>query len=88
MGENIPEFSIKASINESAQNVANRIITNLKINHREVAATLPGYDALNYWKKFLESKGILIFQSTGIPLDVMRGACVAKPKLPVIIINN
>lgn len=88
LDENIPEFSIKANINEPATIVANRVIKELKINHREIAATSPGYDALNFWKGFLESKGILIFQSTGIPLEVMRGVCIAKNKLPVIIINS
>ena len=86
--EKVPEFSLKATPNEASQVVAKRIISTLKINHREVAALSPGYDALNYWKTFLEKQGILIFQSSGIPLEVMRGACVAKTKLPIIIINS
>lgn len=86
--EKVPEFTIKANSDEQPQVVAQRIIGSLKINHREIAALSPGYDALNYWKSFLESKGILIFQSSGIPLEVMRGACIAKTKLPIIIINS
>ena len=88
LDEDIPKFSIIGSLKDTTIEIANRIIKAIKINHREVAATDPGYDALNYWKNFLESKGILVFQSTSIPLNVMRGACVAKSELPVIIINS
>lgn len=84
----IPIFKIKAKLNEDSKEVAKRIIKELKINHKKIANTSPGYDALNYWKSFLETKGILIFQTTKVPLEVMRGACIVKNELPVLIINS
>ena len=88
LGSEIPEFKIGAKSNEDPVSVANLIIKDLKINHRQITALAPGYDALNYWKSFLKSKGILVFQSSGIPVDVMRGVCIAKKVLPFIIINS
>jgi len=83
-----PQFKLKGTVNQSLEKLAQKIIQYLDVNHNEVAEINPGYDALNYWKKLLESKGILVFQTSGVPLHIMRGACVAKDVLPVIIINS
>ena len=83
-----PEFNLKAKMSDDPQKLAEKIITYLEIDHQKIVDTEPGYDALNFWKSLLESKGILIFQTTGVPLNVMRGACIAKDALPVIIINS
>ena len=81
-------FKLKGTVNETPDNLATKIIEYLNINHQEIADTNPDYDALNYWKKLLESNGIFVFQTTGVPLTIMRGACIAKNVLPVIIINS
>lgn len=83
-----PEFSLKAKMSEEPEKLAEKIIRYSEIDHQKILDTEPGYDALNFWKNLLESKGVLIFQTTGVPLNVMRGACVAKDVLPVIIINS
>ncbi len=83
-----PQFKLKGTVNQSPEKLAQKIIEYLGVNHNEVADIKPGYDALNYWKRLLESKGILVFQTSGVPLHIMRGACVAKDILPVIIINS
>ena len=83
-----PKFILKDTIQQSPQILAAKIIKYLGINHKEIENINPGYDALNYWKKHLEKNGILVFQTTGVPLNTMRGACVAKDILPVIIINS
>ncbi len=83
-----PEFKLKGTVRQSPEKLAERIIEYLGVDHIEVADIKPGYDALNYWRKLLESKGILVFQTSGVPIHIMRGACVAKEVLPVIIINS
>jgi Zn-dependent peptidase ImmA (M78 family) len=80
-----PQFRLKGTINQPPEKLAEKIIEYLGINHSELADIKPGYDALNYWKNLLESKGILVFQTSGVPLHIMRGACIAKDVLPVII---
>jgi Zn-dependent peptidase ImmA (M78 family)/DNA-binding XRE family transcriptional regulator len=82
------EFELKGSLEEAPAVIGRKIREYLGIDHNEVAELKPGYDALNYWKKLLESKGILVFQTSGVPLHIMRGACIARDVLPVIIINS
>lgn len=83
-----PKFNLKDTIQQIPLILASKIIKLLGINHKQIENINPGYDALNYWKKLLEKNGILVFQTTGVPLHIMRGACVAKEILPVIIINS
>ncbi len=82
------EFKLRATIDQSPEKLAQKIIQYLGINHSAITDIKPGYDALNYWKNLLESRGILVFQTSGVPLHTMRGACIAKDVLPVIIINS
>jgi Zn-dependent peptidase ImmA (M78 family) len=43
---------------------------------------------LTYWIDCFESQGILIFQTTGIPLDAFRGVSVYYATLPIVILNG
>lgn len=88
LGSKPPIFELKETINQDPEKLAGKIIQYLGINHNEVAGIKPGYGALNYWKSLFESKGIMVFQTSGVPIHVMRGACIAKELLPVIIINS
>ncbi|MCZ7384408.1 MAG: XRE family transcriptional regulator [Candidatus Methanoperedens sp.] len=46
------------------------------------------YTALKLWKNVFETKGILVFQSTGIPVSDMRGYSYFDKEYPFIIINS
>ena len=82
------EFKLRLNSTENPSTAARKICDYLKINHKEIANTDPGYDALNYWKNFLQEKGILIFQTSRVPLKIMRGACIAEKNLPTIVVNS
>lgn len=84
----IPTFSLSGSLKQKPEKLAEQIIGFLGIQHHELAAIKPGYDALNYWKQIFEEKGVLVFQSSGVPLHIMRGACVAEEQLPVVVVNS
>lgn len=84
----VPNFNLSGKSTDTPQNLARSIIEHLEINHRKIADIKPGFEALNYWKTKLEKKGILVFQAEGIPLTIMRGACIAETALPVIILNG
>ncbi|MGK2852795.1 MAG: helix-turn-helix domain-containing protein [Microbacteriaceae bacterium] len=47
----------------------------------------PGH-VFNYWRGLLEERGILVFQTTGIPLTIFRGVSVHHEVMPVIIVNG
>lgn len=42
----------------------------------------------NFWRGQLEAAGYLIFQTTGIALDVFRGLSVHADRLPIIVLNG
>lgn len=89
LGISLPEFTLKCSINDTPEKVASMIREYLGITIEEqLKWKKDKYTALNNWKSILESKGILIFQFTGISKDEIRGYSINKKPLPVIGINT
>lgn len=46
------------------------------------------YAALNAWRAAMETKGVLVFQSSDAPLEEMRATCIPDQPLPVILLNS
>jgi Zn-dependent peptidase ImmA (M78 family)/transcriptional regulator with XRE-family HTH domain len=46
------------------------------------------YEALNTWRSAMEAKGVLVFQSSGVKMEEMRGTCIPDQPLPVILLNS
>jgi Zn-dependent peptidase ImmA (M78 family) len=88
LGTTLPEFTLKLSMEDGPSSAGQKLIKFLGINHEEVFEINSGYQALNYWKQLLEEKGIMVYQTTSVPVKAMRGACVAETKVPVVIINS
>jgi len=42
----------------------------------------------NFWRGQLEAAGYLVFQTTGISLQVFRGLSVHRERLPIIVLNG
>ena len=42
----------------------------------------------NFWRGQLEAAGYLVFQTTGISLEVFRGLSVHNERLPIIVLNG
>lgn len=42
----------------------------------------------NFWRGLLENRGILVFQTTKIPLETFRGLSVHHIDLPIILVNG
>jgi len=53
---------------------------------QQIAWSSP-HEALAAWRSAIERQGVLVFQSSGVPLDEMRGTCIPDQPLPVILIN-
>ncbi|ADG06913.1 XRE family transcriptional regulator [Kyrpidia tusciae] len=88
MGEEIPDFDLNAVLSESAQEVAHRIRMRLGISVEAQFAWPDQYEALRSWISAVEKSGVLVFQSTDIPLAQMRGFSISKRPLPVITLNG
>lgn len=42
----------------------------------------------NFWRGLIEERGVLVFQTTRIPLDAFRGLSVYHDDLPLIMVNG
>ncbi|MBE3070206.1 MAG: ImmA/IrrE family metallo-endopeptidase [Acidobacteria bacterium] len=45
------------------------------------------YEAFNAWRQRLESRGVLVFQATGIDVAEMRGFSIDQSPFPAIVLN-
>lgn len=85
----LPEFDLKCSIDDDPEDVALKIREYLGLTIEEqLKWKKDEYTALNNWKNILESKGVLIFQFTGISPNEIRAYAIDQRPLPVIGINT
>ncbi|MBE0524506.1 MAG: ImmA/IrrE family metallo-endopeptidase [Methanosarcinales archaeon] len=81
------ELSI-AHLNDDPEKLAQRERDFLNINIQNQFKLKDKYAALRFWKKTLEDKGILVFQSSKVQISEMRGYSGYNEEYPFIIINS
>lgn len=81
-----PQLST-ANLNDDIEELAQRERDFLKIDLDTQFKSNDLYSVLKMWKRALEGKGILVFQSSGASLDDMRGYSFFADEYPYIIIN-
>ncbi|AUB57477.1 hypothetical protein BK008_03530 [Methanobacterium sp. MZ-A1] len=85
----LPEFDLECSLDDDPEDIAFKIREYLDVTIEEqLKWKKDKYTALNNWKTILESKGILIFQFTGISPQEIRAYAIDQRPLPVIGINT
>lgn len=42
----------------------------------------------NFWRGLIEARGILVFQTTKIPLETFRGLSIHHDRLPIVLVNG
>lgn len=77
-------LTISATPAEPPQELASRLREYLGVSLKDRDG---GYEALNAWKAAVESKGVLVFQASGIEVQEMRDFSIAAQVLPVIVLN-
>ncbi len=87
-GTKPPEFDLAAIISESPEVVGARIREWLGVTDQEQFAWRSAREGYNGWRSALERRGVLAFQSTGVPVDEMRGFSVGEFPLPAVVVNG
>ena len=87
-GEKPPSIKIKASPGDNPDVVATRIREFLGITIEQQTTFSTDYEALNTWKAAIENKSVLVFQSSGIEVNEMRGFSISSSHFPVIVLNS
>ena len=87
-----PKISVKINPNESHRNAAQKITEFLEFNSENLPKTTNPYNALKFWKRTVEAKGILVCHTSvnthlSLELQTVRGFCIAQKPFPVIVVN-
>lgn len=88
--QEIPKFTLSATIQEDSEAVGARIrtalgiTTDLQLHWRDN----DGRAGFNNWRGQIENLGVLVFQTTRFPSDQASGFAIAADNLPVIAVNR
>ena len=89
--EDIPFFTESIGISDDHDNISDLVRNSLAVEIEKQFSWKDNYEAYNYWKENIESKGVLVFQTSHtsrIKVGEMRGFSISQNKLPVIVINS
>lgn len=78
---------LRATVDDDPEAIAARGREWLGVSLAQQSRWLGTYDALNGWLAAFEAHGFLIFQTTDVDLDEMRGLSLNERRLPVILLN-
>jgi Zn-dependent peptidase ImmA (M78 family) len=71
-----------------AEQAGHHIREILGVTWRNQTEWASAYEGLNAWRSAIEAKGVLVFQTSGVALEEMRGTCIPDQPLPVILLNS
>ncbi len=92
LAESPPQVTLKVSKHEKPERAAQKITEFLEFNREQLQQANTPHDALKFWKRIVEAKGILVCQTSvnphlSVELTTVRGFCIAETPCPVIVIN-
>lgn len=88
MGDAVPEFTLRAHLNESAAAVGARMREATGIDALAQLDWTDAWRAWASWRGALEALGVLVFQFPKVALEEVRGLALLRMPLPVIAINS
>jgi Zn-dependent peptidase ImmA (M78 family)/transcriptional regulator with XRE-family HTH domain len=83
----VTTLALRVTLRDDPESVGARGWEWLGVSRPQQARWVGTYDALNGWIAAFETRGFLIFQTTDIELDEMRGFSLSERRLPVIVLN-
>ena len=83
----VTELPLRASLDDDPEGLAARGREWLRVSLTEQARWVAPYEALNGWIAAFEARGFLVFQTSEVALDEMRGFSLTERRLPVIVLN-
>lgn len=84
----VPTFRAQATMSEDSESVAKRVVQILKITEAQARTWKTPEIAFKARKEAVEAQGVLVFETSRVPTEQMRGAALFFDQLPVIILNG
>lgn len=88
LGEDVPQFRLKAHLRESPAEVGARLRGALSVSTDQQLVWPDEWRAWNSWRAAVEELGVLVFQFSKVPLSEVRGLSLLRMPLPVVAINS
>lgn len=88
IGKTPRRFEVEISAQSDPERVAQEFRRTLKVTHDVQTRWRNSRIAFNSWREKLESFDVLVFQSSKVPINAMRGYCIFFDVLPIIGVNR
>ena len=88
LGEQPRTLNYTITLKNNPEEVGQQIREFLNINLQTQVDWRNDYEALNGWRRALESVGVLVFQAEKVDIAEMRGFAIGERPLPVIVVNK
>lgn len=89
LGEPPQRLPLRANLNDDPEAVGRAIRAFLDVDEKKQSL---GRQAFDFWRRRLEEHDVLVFVVSGphrrVELSEMRGFAIARPELPVIVVNG
>ena len=90
--ESPPKIMLDVDRHEESRRAAQKISKFLEFKREQLQQASDWYAALKFWKQTVETKGILVCQTSvnthlSVELGTVRGFCIAQRPFPVIVVN-
>jgi len=87
LGQELPDFTMEAHVEEGAEKVAARLRSALGVSLKTQTEWASGWQAWAHWRRAVEDLGVLVFQFPSVTLQEARGLSLLRHPLPVVAIN-
>lgn len=85
-----PPYELQATLDPrmNQEEAGGRVRELLGVSWDEQREWTSAYEALREWRTAIEAKGVLVFQTSDVGMDEMRGTCIPDLPLSVIVLNG
>lgn len=87
-GESPPVLPAELHPSLEPEEAGRRIRTFLAVTWHEQSEWTSPHEALRAWRTAVEGTGVLVFQTSDVQMEEMRGTCIPDQPLPLILLNG
>ena len=87
MGEDVPEFTGRGTIRDDPDDLARRVRASLGLSQYDQPVFRNEYHALHFWLEVIQARAVLVFQTSRVELNEMRGFSISERLYPAIMLN-
>lgn len=88
IGEEVPSFDVRATIDDDPEAVADSIRSSLGVSEETIKELRNADAALSTWRAAAESTGVLVFGFSSVSVSEARGFSFSEQPYPVVALNS